>query len=227
MKIKSRVLLVAALLAIGVTAFQYSARGQQEPTITIPGFRDSAAEQAVEKRFMAVPDPKLAEEHLRTLTSAPHVAGSQEDKATAEYVARKFRDAGLDTEIVEYKVWFNYPQEISVDVTAPEGVHMHGPRPEHVEGDPFQDDTRVIQAYNAMSPSGDVEADVVYANYGSPADFDKLKGLNVDVRGKIVIVRYGQNFRGVKAFVAQERGASGVIIYSDPKDDGYYRGDAY
>jgi len=106
-------------------------------------------------------------------------------------------------------------------------VEMHGPHPEHVDGDPFQDDPRIKPAYNAMSPSGDAEADVVYANYGSPEDFDKLKQMNVDVRGKIVIVRYGQNFRGVKAFVAQERGASGVIIYSDPKDDGYYRGDAY
>src|SRR5258708_4288929 len=73
----------------------------------------------------------------------------------------------------------------------------------------------------------DAEADVVYANYGSPADFDKLKQMNVDVRGKIVIVRYGENFRGVKEFVAQERGAAAVIIYSDPKDDGYYRGDPY
>ena len=104
---------------------------------------------------------------------------------------------------------------------------MHGPRPEHVDSDPFQDDPRVVNTYNGMSPSGDVEADVVYANYGAPEDFDKLKQMNVDVRGKIVIVRYGQNFRGVKVFVAQERGAAGVIIYSDPKDDGYYRGDAY
>jgi len=176
---------------------------------------------------MAVPDPRLAEEHLRILTQAPHIAGSPEDKATAEYVAGKFRAAGLDTAIVEYKVWFNYPAEISVDMTAPSGVEMHGPRPEHVDGDPFQDDPRIKIAYNAMSPSGDVEADVVYANYGSPEDFDKLKEMNVDVRGKIVIVRYGENFRGVKAFVAQERGAAGVIIYSDPKDDGYYRGDAY
>ena len=226
MKFTVHALLVLALLALGLAAFEYPARGQQEPSV-ISGFRDSAAEQTIEQRFMAVPDPKLAEEHLRTLTSAPHVAGSPEDKATAEYVAKKFREAGLDTEIVEYKVWFNYPQEISVDMTAPAGVQMHGPRPEHVEGDPFQDDPRVIQAYNSMSPSGDVEADVVYANYGSPADFDKLKSLNVDVRGKVVIVRYGQNFRGVKAFVAQERGAAGVIIYSDPKDDGYYRGDSY
>jgi N-acetylated-alpha-linked acidic dipeptidase len=181
----------------------------------------------LESRFLAVPDPKLAEEHLRILTQAPHVAGSPEDKATAEYVAKEFREAGLNTEIVEYRVWFNYPSEISVDVTAPEGVKMHGPTREHVEGDPFQDDPRVITPYNAMSPSGDIEGDVVYANYGSPEDFQKLEQMKVDVRGKIVVVRYGQNFRGVKAFVAQERGAAGVLIYSDPADDGWRRGDKY
>jgi len=193
----------------------------------IAGFRDAVAEHQIENRFLAVPDAKLAEEHLRILTQAPHIAGSPEDEATADYVATKFREAGLDTEIVEYRVWLNYPSEISVDMTAPEGVTMHGPRPEHVDNDPFQDDPRIVNTYNGMSPSGDAEADVVYANYGAPEDFDKLKQMNVDVRGKIVIVRYGQNFRGVKAFVAEERGAAGVIIYSDPKDDGYYRGDAY
>jgi N-acetylated-alpha-linked acidic dipeptidase len=194
---------------------------------SISGFRDVAGEREVEKKFMAVPDPALAEEHLRILTQAPHIAASPEDKATAEYVAKKFREAGFDTEIVEYKVWINYPAEISVDMTEPAGVEMHGPSREHVDGDPYQDDPRVVTPYNGMSPSGDVEAEVVYANYGSPDDFDKLKQMNVDVRGKIVIVRYGSNFRGVKVFVAQERGAAAVIIYSDPKDDGYYRGDAY
>jgi N-acetylated-alpha-linked acidic dipeptidase len=194
---------------------------------SISGFRDVATEREVERKFMGVPDPRLAEEHLRILTQAPHIAGSPEDKATAEYVAKKFREAGLDTEIVEYKVWMNYPAEIRVDMTEPPGVEMHGPQREHVDGDPLADDPRVVTPFNGMSPSGNVEADVVYANYGSPADFDKLKQMNVDVRGKIVIVRYGENFRGVKEFVAQERGAAGVIIYSDPKDDGYYRGDAY
>ncbi len=174
-----------------------------------------------------MPDTKRAEEHMRTLTVAPHIAGSAEDKATADYVAQKFREAGLDTEIVEYRVWFNYPLEISVDVTAPAGVKMHGPSREHVEGDPFQDDPRVVTPFNGMSPSGDVEAEVVYANYGSPEDFRKLEQMKVDVSGKIVLVRYGQNFRGVKAFVAQEHGAAGVIIYSDPADDGWKRGDKY
>src|SRR5215831_13250452 len=193
----------------------------------IAGFRDAVAENALERRFLAVPDPKLAEQHLKVLTQAPHIAGSQEDKETADYVAQKFRDAGLETEIVEYRVWMNYPGEISVDATAPAGVQMHGPTREHVDSDPFQDDPRVVTPYNAMSPSGDVEADVVYANYGSPDDFKKLQDLKIDVRGKIVLVRYGQNFRGVKSYVAQEHGAAGVIIYSDPADDGWRKGDKY
>ena len=199
--------------------------GGEAPSIF--GFRDAAAERAIESRFLAVPDPKLAEEHLRILTQAPHVAGTPEDKATADYVAQKFREAGLDTEIVEYKVWMNDPVEISVDVTAPPGVTMHGPRPEHVEGDPYDDNPRVVMPFNGMSPSGDVEAEVVYANYGTPDDFKKLEQMKIDVRGKIVLVRYGQNFRGVKVFVAQEHGAAGVLIYSDPYDDGWRRGDKY
>jgi N-acetylated-alpha-linked acidic dipeptidase len=191
------------------------------------GFRDPATENTIESRFLAMPDPKLAEEHLRILTQAPHMAGTPEDKATADYVARKFREAGLETEIVEYKVWINYPSEISVDITAPAGVTMHGPTREHVEGDPYDGDPRVVMPFNGMSPSGDVEAEVVYANYGTPEDFEKLEKLKIDVRGKIVLVRYGQNFRGVKEFIAQEHGATGVIIYSDPFDDGWRRGDKY
>jgi N-acetylated-alpha-linked acidic dipeptidase len=191
------------------------------------GFRDSGPESAAEARFLAVPDPKLAEEHLRILTHAPHMAGTPEDKATADYVAQKFRQAGLDTEIVEYKVWLNYPSEISVDITAPAGVNMHGPTREHVDGDPYQDDPRVVMPYNGQSPSGDVEADVVYANYGTPEDFKKLEQMKIEVRGKIVLMRYGQNFRGVKVLIAQEHGAAGVLLYSDPYDDGWRRGDKY
>jgi N-acetylated-alpha-linked acidic dipeptidase len=202
-------------------------KGPSADARPIFGFRDSAAETAAEARFLTVPDPKLAEEHLRILTQAPHMAGTTEDKATADYVAQKFRAAGLDTEIVEYKVWINYPVEINVDITAPAGVEMHGPTREHVDGDPYDGDPRVVMPFNGMSPSGDAEAEVVYANYGTPEDFEKLQKLKVDVRGKIVLVRYGQNFRGVKAFIAQEHGAAGVIIYSDPYDDGWRRGDKY
>src|ERR1700722_2880477 len=219
----SSVVLLSFLLCSAAVPAPESSTATQD----IFGFRDAPAEDGTEARFLAVPDPKLAEEHLCTLTRAPHMAGTPEDKTTAEYVAQKFRDAGLETEIVEYKVWFNYPVEISVDITAPAGVEMHGPPREHVNGDPYDNAPRVVMPFNGMSPSGDVEADVVYANYGTPDDFDKLEKMKVDVRGKIVLVRYGQNFRGVKVFVAQERGAAGVIIYSDPSDDGWRRGDKY
>jgi N-acetylated-alpha-linked acidic dipeptidase len=226
MPLRSGPTLFCSLLLLSVPLSQMSL-GAAKSTAVIFGFRDATVESAQESKFLAVPDPKLAEQHLRILTQAPHVAGSPEDKATADYVAQKFREAGLDTEIVEYRVWLNYPSEITVDVTAPPGLHMHGPTREHVEGDTFPDDPRVVTPFNAMSPSGDVEADVVYANYGSPEDFKKLEQLKVDVRGKLVVVRYGQNFRGVKAFVAQEHGAAGLIIYSDPADDGWHRGDKY
>src|SRR5271154_1040126 len=228
MRLLSSVLLSSVVLfAFPSTSVSGHPPESAGPTQSIFGFRDSAAEAASEVRFLAGPDPKLAEEHLRTLTQAPHMAGTVEDKATADYVALKFRAAGLDTEIVEYKVWTNYPSEISVDITAPAGVEMHGPTREHVDGDHYDGDPRVVMPFNGMSPSGDAEAEVVYANYGTPDDFAKLEKLKIDVRGRIVLVRYGQNFRGVKVFVAQEHGAAGVIIYSDPYDDGWRRGDKY
>ena len=220
-------LLSSALLLSGSSIRADKKNSSPDASATIFGFRNPAAETNTEKQFLAVPDAKLAEEHLRVLTQAPHMAGTAEDKATADYVASKFRDAGLDTEIVEYKVWINYPAEISVDITAPAGVTMHGPTREHVSSDPYQDDPRVVMPFNGMSPSGDVEGEVVYANYGTPDDFEKLAKLGVDVKGKIVLVRYGQNFRGVKVFDAQEHGAAAVIIYSDPADDGWSRGDKY
>jgi len=185
------------------------------------------AQNAVERRFLAVPDPKMAEEELRVLTAAPHIAGSPEDKQTADYVAGRFREWGFETEVVEYNVWMNYPRQVSVEADGPAGVIMRGPTREHVKGDPFQDDPRIQPAFNGYSPSGEVEAEAVYANYGRPEDFQKLKDLGIDVRGKVVIVRYGENFRGVKAYMAQATGAAGMLIYSDPGDDGYVRGPVY
>ncbi|MBV8052403.1 MAG: M28 family metallopeptidase [Acidobacteriaceae bacterium] len=227
MKIATFLLFTTLLFAGATNDRGQSPDGCAGPHGKIFGFRDSAAECELERQFLAVPDPKLAEKHLRILTQAPHIAGSPEDKATADYVAEQFRSAGLDTEEVEYRVWMNYPSEISVDITAPAGVHMHGPAREHVDGDASGDDPRVVMPYSGMSPSGDAEAEVVYANYGSPQDFEKLKQLKVDVKGKIVVARYGENFRGVKALVAQQHGAAGLIIYSDPADDGWRRGDMY
>ncbi len=192
------------------------------------GYRDFSAQSKLDADFLAVPSAKLAGEDLKALTAAPHVAGSKEDYDTVEYVAAKFREAGLETTIVPYLAWMDLPKEIRVRATTAGGkVLMTGPTPEHVAGDRYDDDSRVVMPFNGSSPSGDVTAEVVYANYGRPEDFAELDKLRISVKGKIVITRYGGNFRGVKVYIAEQRGAVGVIIYSDPDDDGYYRGDTY
>jgi N-acetylated-alpha-linked acidic dipeptidase len=216
------------ILALTVSPFaQSQATAAAASTQAITGFRDAKAERSLEERFLAIPSTVEAEQHLKTLTAEPHLAGTPEDLKTAEYVAAKFREAGLETRIDEYKVWMDRPGELKVEMITPDGPKLIGPTREHVEGDPFQDDPRVIAAFSGGSASADVTADVVYANYGRPQDFKKLEELGVSVKGKIVIVRYGENFRGVKTYIAQQKGAVGVIIYSDPADDGYFRGDVY
>jgi N-acetylated-alpha-linked acidic dipeptidase len=205
----------------------------QSPTVEVFGYRDFTQQAKWDAAFMAVPDPKLAGQHLRTLTSAPHWASSPEDYATAVYVADKFKAAGLQTEIVPYKVLLNKPIKILIEAFDATGTKlMSGPTPEHVDptkngGDPYQDDPRILPAFNGSSPSGDITAEVIYANYGTLADFQQLAKLGISVKDKIVIVRYGENFRGIKTYIAQQYGAKGVLIYSDPADDGYFRGDVY
>jgi N-acetylated-alpha-linked acidic dipeptidase len=192
------------------------------------GYRDFSRQAKIDQTFLAVPDARLAQEELKTLTAAPHVAASKEDYDTALYVAAKFKAAGLDTQIVPYKAWMNLPQEVFLEARNAEGkILMTGPSRERVDNDPYQDDPRVLPAFNGSSPSCDVTADAVYANYGRPEDFKKLDDLHISVAGKIVLARYGMNFRGVKVYLAQQRRAAGVIIYSDPADDGYFQGDKY
>jgi len=192
------------------------------------GYADFTAQGKIEEQFLAVPDAKLAGQHLKTLTREPHLASTPEDRKTAEYVARKFREAGLETEIVPYRVLLNQPKEVRVEAWDSSGkLLMSGPAREHVEGDPFQDDPRVVMPFNGSSGSGDVTAEVVYANYGRLEDFDLLAARHIDLKGKIVLVRYGSNFRGVKVYIAEQRGAAGVLIYSDPQDDGFSKGDAW
>jgi N-acetylated-alpha-linked acidic dipeptidase len=192
------------------------------------GYRDFSRQAKLDQDFLAIPDPKLAQEELKTLTAVPHVAASKEDYDTALYVAGKFKAAGLDTQIVPYKAWLNLPLEVFLEATNAEGkILMTGPTREHVDIDAYQDDPRVLPAFNGSSPACDLTAEAVYANYGRPEDFKRLEDLHISVAGKIVLVRYGMNFRGVKVYLAQQRGAAGVIIYSDPADDGYFQGDKY
>ncbi len=200
----------------------------QSAPASVFGYTDFAAEWKIEQQFMAVPDAKLAGQHLKTLTAEPHLAATPEDHKTAEYVAEKFRAAGLETEIVPYRVLLNWPKVVRMEAWDAAGkLLISGPTKEHVDGDPGQDDPRVVMPFHGSSGSGDVTGEVVYANYGRLEDFDQLAAQHIDLHGKIVLVRYGANFRGVKVYIAQQRGAAGVLIYSDPQDDGYYKGDPY
>jgi N-acetylated-alpha-linked acidic dipeptidase len=205
---------------------QSPAQNSVQPAVF--GYADFTAQSRIEEKFLAVPDAKLAGQHLKILTSEPHLASTPEDRKTAEYVAQKFRAAGLETEIVPYRVLMNQPKTVRVEAYDSSGkLLMSGPTREHVDGDPYQDDPRVVMPFSGSSGSGDVTAEVVYANYGRLEDFDHLAAQHIDLHGKIVLVRYGANFRGVKVYLAEQRGAMGVLIYSDPHDDGYYKGDAY
>lgn len=220
-------LAIVFLLLTGLASAQ-SAPAPQSGKSTMPGFRDYAAQLKLDQRFLKVPNAALAGEALKTLTAVPHLASTEADHATALYVAKKFREAGLNTEIVPLRVMFNLPKKIQVTAYDASGKQItSGPTPEHVKGDPFESNPHIVTAYNAYSPSGDVTAEAVYANYGRPQDFAELERRHISVRGKIVIVRYGRNYRGVKVYLAQQHGAAGVIMYSDPADDGYFRGDPY
>ncbi|HKG96235.1 MAG TPA: M28 family metallopeptidase, partial [Pyrinomonadaceae bacterium] len=196
---------------------------------TIDGFsaERAAAERRWEEQFRAVPNPQSAREHLRRLTIEPHIAGTKEDYETAVYVRDQLRAFGLNAELKEYEVWLNYPNTPSVLELITTHRQKLNTREAVVPGDPSSSHPKITPLFNGFSPSGDVTGPIVYANYGLPDDYDDLKKAGVDVKGKIVIVRYGNSFRGVKAKVAEDHGAIGCIIYSDPADDGYMQGDVY
>lgn len=196
---------------------------------TIDGFsaERSGAERRWEEQFRAVPDPKSAREHLRRLTAEPHIAGTKEDYATAVYVRDQLRSYGLPAELKEYEVWLNYPNTPSVLELITRRRQRLSVNEAVVPADPSSSHPKISPLFNGYAASGDVTAPVVYANYGLPDDYEDLKKAGVDVKGKIVIVRYGNSFRGVKAKVAEQNGAIACIIYSDPADDGYMQGDVF
>ena len=222
--------LLAASLAFNPNTMQGQTAANDFPPLPtqVFGYTDFARQAKIDAQFLTVPDAKLAGQELKILTAKPHMAATKEDHETAEYVAQKFKAAGLETEIVPYRVLLNQPRKVTFEATSDAGAPLSsGPTPEHVSADAYQDDPRVVMPFNGSSASGNVTGEVVYANYGRLEDYDHLAEQHVDLHGKIVLVRYGSNFRGVKVYIAEQRGASGVLIYSDPQDDGYFKGDTY
>ena len=222
----------AIFLFIAFFALPFTSRFvfSQGPTLLhLDGFAEetSEAEKRWEEQFRSVPSPKSAREHLRRLTIEPHIAGTKEDYATAIYVRDQLRSYGLNAELKEYDVWLPYPNSPSIVELITNRRQRLSVTEAAVPGDPTSSNPKITPLFNGYSASGDVTGPLVYANYGLPGDYEELKKAGVDVKGKIVIVRYGNSFRGVKAKVAEDQGAIGCIIYSDPADDGYMQGDVY
>jgi len=198
------------------------------PSQSIYGFLNSHTEQqrALEKKFLELPRAENCERYLFALTEEPHPAGSEGDWSNTQYVDGKLKEFGFETRIDEYYVYLPIPVEISVNMLEPDTMSLTIREPGWA-WDKDSYDSRALLPFNAYSPSGEVTAQVVYVNRGLREDYDVLEGLGVDVRGRIVLARYGGSYRGVKAKVAEEHGAAGLIIYSDPADDGYMKGDIY
>ena len=226
----SRALFTVLILGLlGGVPFLYTGHSQTISSYALDGFSPerTVAHRRLEQQFRAVPQASSAREHLRRLTMEPHVAGTKEDYDTAIYVRDQIRGYGIAAELKEYDVLLPYPKRPSV-------VEIVGSRREKlaikeaiVPEDPSSSSSKIIPLFNGYSQSGDVTGALVYVNYGLPPDYEALKKLGVSVKGKIVLARYGNSFRGVKAKVAEENGAVGLIIYSDPADDGYAQGDVY
>jgi N-acetylated-alpha-linked acidic dipeptidase len=191
--------------------------------------RSRAGQLQAEARALAVPTPESARKWLRILTAEPHVAGTAADYKTAVFVRDKLREWGWQAEIKELEVLLNYPV-----VGAPASLNVE--RPIHktlsldeppIASDKDSASSAAFGAFHGYGVSGGVAGQVLYANYGRPEDYEALEKMGIDVKGKIILTRYGTLFRGLKVRNAQKRGAAGILIYSDPADDGFAKGDIY
>ena len=213
----------AALLSLLATAPEV-ARAQQ---VVTPGYSSAAAasERALEADAIARPSPARAEAHSRALSVEAHVAGTSAQQRTRDYVIAQMKAMGLETEVRRYDVFIPHPTSVQVWRVSPRPMALRLAEPA-VAGDPTSRTPQYLTV-NGHSGVGDVTAEVVYANYGLIEDYAQLDSMGVSVRGKIVVARYGRSFRGIKAREAEKHGAAGLLIYSDPQDDGYVRGDVY
>jgi hypothetical protein len=215
-------LLAAAGLVVGVA----TSVPAQAAAARLDGYTTttSAAELAAEDTFQTYPSASLARELDQQLAAKTAMVGTVNDRNRMRQIVALLKSYGLTPHVSTYYVYMSRPRTVSLDMTAPERFHAANKEIcRSVETD-CQD---TVVGYNALSPSGDVSAPVVYVNYGTTEDYDTLAKKGVSVAGKIVLARYGAVFRGVKTNLAAEHGARAVILYSDPKDDGNTNGPTY
>ncbi|HQR38688.1 MAG TPA: transferrin receptor-like dimerization domain-containing protein [Blastocatellia bacterium] len=212
-----KVLVATLLLAV-------VAQAQQLPMI---GFQDPTGQRALEARYDGFLKAANLRENMRQLSLHPHHVGSPWGKQNADFLAAHFRAAGFDTHIEEFQALFPTPKTRLLEMISPEKYTARLQEPALAEDATSGQTAEQLPTYNAYSCDGDVTGQLVYVNYGVPADYEELALRGIDVKGKIAIARYGGSWRGIKPKVAAEHGAVGCLIYSDPRDDGYFQGDVY
>jgi len=199
----------------------------------ISGFLSTSleAELESEKLILSIPSSGQFGAHLMYLTEEPHQTGSARNYELAEYVRERFLEYGLeDVRFHDTPALLGYGRSLLVEIVEPEKKKLkmiEDPYPPDKDSGLYADPS--VVPYHEYALSGDVTAEVVYVNGGSPEDFAELDRLGIDVQGKIVIMRYSNpySYRGYKVYLAESRGAAGSIIYSDPQDDGFFRGETY
>jgi len=214
---RSLALAAAFLVAAGQAAAQ-----------AIRGFPDALLEAQRQREQLArdVPSADSLRVRLRLLSEDPHHAGSEGSRRVADLILARFRSFGLDARLERFEAMMPIPIARTVELIAPERFTARLVEP-HIPDDKDSGDAGQLPTYNAYSPDGDVTAELVYVNYGTPEDYKLLDSLGISVSGKIVLARYGRSWRGIKPKVAAERGALACIIYSDPRDDGFWFNDVY
>jgi Peptidase family M28/Transferrin receptor-like dimerisation domain/PA domain len=185
----------------------------------------SRAERAAEKLFKTYPSAKLARNLDKELSRRPGLVGTANDRHRMREIVARLKSFGLTPHVWKYYVYISVPKHIHVNMTAP--VKFTASNKEKCHPKIQTDCKDIVVGYNALSPAGDITAPVVYANYGTTSDYAALARHGISVKNKIVLARYGAVFRGVKTNLAAEHGAKGVILYSDPADDGKTRGTVY
>lgn len=213
--------LVLAFLAISPAR----PRSQESPLrgFTADGARD---QRQWEQRFRAEPRPEHIRRHLEVMSAAPHVAGLPGSRRVAEYAVEQMRAWGLDARLEIHEALMPLPLERVVELVTPERVALRLEE-SALDADPDASAAGHVPTFNAYAGDGDVTAEVVYVNYGTPEDFERLDRAGISVKDRIVLARYGRSWRGIKPKLAWERGAIGCLIYSDPRDDGYFQGVVY
>jgi N-acetylated-alpha-linked acidic dipeptidase len=211
------------LIAVGMILLTVSLRAQTTPGYSSQG---GVAERGAEAAAIARPLPATAAAHSRFLSLKPHMAGTDAQARTRDYVVDQMKGWGLETEVRTYSVWMPHPLSTRVWRIAPDPIELDL-KEGAISEDPTSSAFPQIIAFNGYGAAGDVSGEVVYVNYGLIEDYAQLDSMGVSVKGKIAIARYGKSYRGIKAREAESHGAIGLIIYSDPAEDGYMRGDVY